>query len=538
MKAFQVWFKENPGHLKKPWLVLGKGPSFRHYDEYGDVDCFTLALNHVVQDISVDLAHCIDIEVIEHCGETILKNARYLVMPWVPHVKGKRGLLYRTYFGPGSHTLADYCHSHPVLKSLADQQRLLWYNLASAPSKLTRKEQPVVDAKGFSASAVVNLLASVGVKQIRTLGIDGGNSYSEAFDKLRDVTLLPTRHQSFDLQFRSISQTIFHCNINLEPLNMEAPIAVYVGTQPEQELATKVLEYSIRRNASMAVRVEPLYEAVEKANIDIPTPVAKAQQPKTPFSFQRFAIPQLKNFQGRAIYLDSDMQVFQDIRKIWEMPFNGAEVLSVNESKASGRRPQFSVMLLDCGALRWDPSDLIRGLDEGRWSYQQLMYEMCAAERVSDSIPACWNELERYHRDYTALTHYTEMNTQPWLSTQNLLGKIWCQELFDAIESEFIDKKLLQAHIDRGWVRPSLMYQLEHRIVDPLLLPGSVVRDDKNIFVLPHRTRAITHKLTGFGQQPNQLQQQARKLYARSRQLIEASQLRPTLGRVKRKLLG
>ncbi len=538
MKSFHQWVKENPEFLEKPWLLLGKGPSYSSCDQINANAYYTIGLNHVVQDRPVDLAHCIDIEVLEHCSDTLSTNAGYLVMPWVPHVKGKRGLLRRTYFGPDNLTLEDYCDTYPVLREMADQHRLLWYNLASSPRGLFRAGYPSIDAGGFSASAVINLLSSVGVREIRTLGIDGGNRYSHSFEHLKKTTLLPTRHQSFDVQFKAIAKTLFENHINLEPLNMESPIRIYVGTQPEQELATRVLEYSIKKSTSMAVVVEPLYKAIEEADIRIPQPKRKSQRGKTPFSFQRFAIPMLKGFSGRAIYLDSDMQVFRDIREVWSLPFEDAQILSVNETSAGGRRPQFSVMLIDCEALRWNPTKLIEGLDEGRWSYDDLMYKMVAAPNISASIPGYWNELERYNETQTGLTHYTEMNTQPWLNSRNLLGKIWCRDLFQAIEDQFIDSEMITDHIQRGWVRPSLGYQLEHGIVDPLLLPKRIVRADDVGFVPPHRTMTLTHKLTGYGTTPGPLQMLARRIYARARWLLELSQLRPLMARIKRRVLG
>src|SRR5689334_22832572 len=132
------------------------------------------------------------------------------------------------------------------------------------------------------------------------------------------------------------------------------PIRVYVGSQEAQMLAVKVLEFSIRRQASLPVEVFPLHHT----QIEFPLPKDVRNRPRTPFSFQRFYIPALAGFQGRAIYLDSDMQVFRDIRELWTLPFEGADLLAVREPGESGRRPQFSVMLLDCDALAWNLSDI------------------------------------------------------------------------------------------------------------------------------------------------------------------------------------
>ena len=113
----------------------------------------------------------------------------------------------------------------------------------------------------------------------------------------------------------------------------ETPVRVYVGSQDAQMLAVKVLEFSIRRHTTADVVVFPLHEA----KIEFPTPREVKNRPRTPFSFQRFYIPALQGQRGRAIYLDSDMQVFRDIQELWNMPFDGADLLAAREPGASGR---------------------------------------------------------------------------------------------------------------------------------------------------------------------------------------------------------
>ena len=272
-------------------------------------------------------------------------------------------------------------------------------------------------------------------------------------------------------------------------------IKIYVGTQPEQMLALKVLEYSIRQHTTMAVEVIPLFAAVAEAGIEIPTPKNPQNLPRTPFSFQRFAIPALNNYQGRAIYLDSDMQVFQDISQLWEWDFNGADLLSVYEPADSGRIPQFSVMVLNCQQLFWNVKELVEDLDGGKWTYQQFILEMAPAQRIARVLPTVWNELERYQEGKTALTHYTDMPTQPWLSTINPLGWLWSQELLNAIADDFISKEFVLQEVQRGWVRPSLLYQLENNIIDPLQLPQSEIKRDHWQFLPPHAVKPPMNRI-------------------------------------------
>jgi hypothetical protein len=527
MKPFIDWLKE-ASFDHEPWLILGKGPSFSKLASLEPRGFRTIALNHAVRECVVDVAHAIDIEVIEQCGTAIDANARFLVMPWIPHVRSTRGIIgSEVFFKPSDFDLMQWCARIPVLRRLSDAGRLLWYNLATAPKP--HLDQPVIRAKGFSASAVVNLLAEAGVKRVRTLGVDGGSAYSAVFDDLKTTTLLQTPHQSFDIQFEEIARCLYTRALDLAPLDVEQPLVVYVGTEPEQMLAVRVLEHSIRRHTSMNVVVRPLFEAIAEAGIDIPMPRHRANAPRTPFSFQRFAIPALKAYRGRAIYLDSDMLVFDDLRQLWRWPMDGNQLLAVQRMDDSERSPQFSVMVLDCEALAWNPEQLIRALDDGKWTYDDLMKRMAPAERIGITLPRRWNELERYTEGETALLHFTDMNTQPWLSADNVHGHLWCAELIEALEAKFIDPDLVREHVHRGWVRPSLLHQIDHRIVDPLLLPAKARNADGG-FVPPHRRlRAARRRL----ESPHHA---AQRLFALSRHLFTSSGAKDLLRRVRRRV--
>jgi hypothetical protein len=443
MKNFFDWFSE-AGERGTPWLMLGKGPSFDKRHEY-DLDRYELlSLNHVVRELPVAVAHMIDIDVATTCADAIERNAQVLVMPWYPHEKNL----------VGSKTLAQWAGEVPVLKRLSDAGRLLWYDLST--SRQRHGDRPVVRATSFSAEAALHLLALAGVPRIRSLGVDGGASYGNAFDDLKNVTRLNNGHATYDLQFEGFARTLLATGVDFAPLDLESPIRVYVGSQEEQMLAVRVLEYSIRRHTSMTVQVVPLHTA----GIEFPTPKDRANWPRTPFSFQRFTIPMLAGHRGRAIYLDSDMQVFHDLRALWTLPFDGADLLAAREADETSRRPQFSVMLLDCARLDWTPAAVIDALDSGRLDYAQLMHEMALARQVRAAIPAEWNSLEHYEAGKTRLLHYTDMDTQPWVHRGNPLGGLWVRELARAIDDRFITLDEVREHVARGWVRPSLLGEL------------------------------------------------------------------------------
>ncbi|HYG79319.1 MAG TPA: hypothetical protein VD861_02970, partial [Pyrinomonadaceae bacterium] len=158
--------------------------------------------------------------------------------------------------------------------------------------------------------------------------------------------------------------------------------------------------------------------------------------------------------------------VFKDIRRLWTLPFDGADLLAAREHGGDGRRPQFSVMLLDCASLGWDIRAIVGSLDRGEFSYEQLMFEMPVAKRLRASIEPAWNSLEHFSRGETALLHYTDMERQPWLSRHNPLNSFWTRELLEAIDGGRITSAEVEEHVRRGYVRPSLLHQVDKRITD------------------------------------------------------------------------
>jgi hypothetical protein len=429
----------------KEWLILGKGPSYSHVKNINPNDYYTCSLNHVVREHPVDLAHIIDIDVVQDCKDTIERNARFLVLPFFPHVNQKST----------KKTIYEFVDQMPILKSLKKQGRLIWYNLSTSKQRVG--SSPVIEAKFFSAEAAVNILATCGVKTIRSLGIDGGNAYASNYEDLKNKTLLANKHSTFDRQFENITRTIRTKKIFYAPLHKEAPIRVFVGTDKTQMLAARVLEYSIKKYASMSVDFIPL--------VDLPVPMPRdpKNRPRTGFSFSRFLIPSLCGYKGRAIYLDADMLVLNDIAKLWDIPMDGADILCAEQPTEKGRIRQYSVMLLNCCNLLWKIDEIVTGLDEGRSNYVELMHEFClvSPEKIAATLPCEWNSLEYYERGKTCLIHYTDMPTQPWVSLRNRHGGVWYNMLREAIAEGFIARGELYQEVEQGHVIPTLPQRIK-----------------------------------------------------------------------------
>jgi len=252
---------------------------------------------------------------------------------------------------------------------------------------------------------------------------------------------------------------------------MSDTVRVYVGTDRSQLLAVKVLEHSIKRHTSLLVEVYPMLDL----------PVRAPQDPqnwkRTGFSFSRFCIPALAGYQGKALYLDADMLVFRDIAELWSIPFDQAKVVIQEElpearqethekfGAPSKRIKQCAVMLLDCGNLDWKIDSIIDALDNNEYDYDQLMYDLCilAPTDIKYGVPFEWNSLEFYAGGKTGLIHYTDMATQPWVSSQNPYGYLWLNELYLMLNNGALSWDEFQHEIDSGYFRPSLVPDLKYR---------------------------------------------------------------------------
>jgi len=280
-------------------------------------------------------------------------------------------------------------------------------------------------------------------------------------------------------------------------MSSNEPVRVYVGADRSQQLAVDVLAHSIKRHTRAPVEVIPM--------IDLPVP--KPRDPRngqrTGFSFSRFCIPKLAGYRGKAIYMDADMQVFTDILGLWNLPFNGAKVLIqeevqhldrtlAKENAPSTRRKQCSVMLLDCSRLDWDVEQIVAGLDAGRYTYEQLMADMCLLkeEEIAYDVPFEWNSLEHFDQN-TCLIHYTDMGTQPWVSCRNPHGERWFQEVRHMLQSGALQWAAIEAEVREGYFRPSLLREIRIGARVPAVLKGLFNRwneaTDRAAGYVPHR---------------------------------------------------
>lgn len=419
-----------------PALILGKGPSFREPTSVEKHHFITIGLNHVCRETKVDVAHIIDIDVINQLGDKLYDNAHFLFMPYHPHAGWRPHPTVR---------LADLCTSHTIISKMASEGRVFGYNLSTI--KATVGDSPVVNAKYYSAEAAVDLLAKLGVKQIRTLGIDGGNQQSPSFNDLTHYN----KERGYDLQWKGIRKSIATYHLDYAPLGTESPIRIFIGAGVQQTVPALVLKHSILKYVTMSVDV------IIMSDWKHPMPKDPRNYPRTPFSFQRFMIPEKCGYKGHAIYMDSDMLVFGDVKDIWTLK-SDSDIVAMRNDDVDKHRAKYAVVWFNCARSIFDIKSLVSALDDGSLSYDDLVFNFAPAMNIQDGWNPRWNDLENYEEGKTKLLHLTEMYNQPWLANPNHpLGHLWFSELKEAVADGSIDINLIEDHVIKGWILPKCL---------------------------------------------------------------------------------
>lgn len=90
-------------------------------------------------------------------------------------------------------------------------------------------------------------------------------------------------------------------------------INIFIGYDPKEAVCYSVCSNSITRLASYPVAITPLNLA------NIPEYNEIHTDGSTEFSYSRFLVPYLMNYQGWAIYMDCDMVLHSDISELWNL---------------------------------------------------------------------------------------------------------------------------------------------------------------------------------------------------------------------------
>jgi lipopolysaccharide biosynthesis glycosyltransferase len=192
-------------------------------------------------------------------------------------------------------------------------------------------------------------------------------------------------------------------------------IPILIGYDSKVKIAYHVLSESILRNSSTPVTISPI-NLNNLKNI-----YTRKQDPfaSTEFSFSRFLVPHLMNYNGWAIFMDSDMVMLSDITELWNLrnekyaiqvckhdytPTSKNKFLGNNQTIYT-KKNWSSLMLMDCSKCKTLTPEYVNtksGLELHQFKWLD--------ENLIGSIPLEWNWLVGeypYKKDVHNI-HFTE----------------------------------------------------------------------------------------------------------------------------------
>lgn len=244
-------------------------------------------------------------------------------------------------------------------------------------------------------------------------------------------------------------------------------VRIFIGSGEQSLLERKVLIYSLHKHSRRELNIQVFngtHNAIEsggEAPRLAPLPLPLKYRNLTEFSLYRYLIPEVCSFQGRAIYLDSDMVCLADVGELFDTPLYGSDFLAKREySDRDGEKMWgLSAMLIDNERCRFDLDRVFKEIDEGLYTYLEFSqmgkrFLNVHNYRIGELDPQ-WNVFDR--RDaQTKLIHYTDLNTQPWKFHNHPYGDTWFAYLREAQAAGWISERDINLTIQRGYARPDL----------------------------------------------------------------------------------
>lgn len=284
---------------------------------------------------------------------------------------------------------------------------------------------------------------------------------------------------------------------------------VFIHTNAAQLLGAKVSAYSLQRASQSPDKFDVQIIELEnqqhlmkhdgdtflRDNEKVAWQYAELQS----FTLTRFLPPQLMNYEGRSVVIDPDIFAVGDVYDLLSRDMEGKAVLC-RQSK-NGRSYATSCMLMDNAKLtHWKWEEQIDELFAHKRDYQPwIVLELEPQESIGLFEPE-WNDFDKLDKE-TQLLHNTRRTTQPWKTGlafqdlhrisadaqkkpgsslrdkfRSLLGKRphihqphpdqKQQDLFfgflrECLEKGVVSQELLQAEIDREYLRPDALKVLE-----------------------------------------------------------------------------
>ena len=200
-------------------------------------------------------------------------------------------------------------------------------------------------------------------------------------------------------------------------------LKVFIGYDPRQAVSYNVCQHSIILRTTCPVSINPLI--IETLPIK--------RQGLTPFTWSRFLVPYLSNFEGISIFLDADIILQSDINELIELlkkKYSNEEIPAVSVIKGTQKFEWASVMVFNCAH-----SDNKILTPEYIENTTENLHKISWTNEIGE-IPKIWNHLVGYDRTCTEegeeykvkLIHYTQ-GVPAWKETIDCeLSEEWQKE--------------------------------------------------------------------------------------------------------------
>lgn len=177
-------------------------------------------------------------------------------------------------------------------------------------------------------------------------------------------------------------------------------LRIFIGTDPRQPVAPTVLAHSIIANCSQPVAITFLTLHT--------LPITR--KGLTEFTYSRYLVPWLCDYEGQALFLDADMVVDHDIAELFKL---GNPDCGVSVVKNAARFEWPSLMLFDCDMCKRLTPDLIEN--------ETPQHMEVWSDNGIGALPPEWNYIVGYPYNselQPKLIHYTA-GIPIWPETKN-----------------------------------------------------------------------------------------------------------------------
>jgi hypothetical protein len=203
---------------------------------------------------------------------------------------------------------------------------------------------------------------------------------------------------------------------------------VFIHTNDKQILGAKLAEYAFKNKSASPdafdvklIRLEEtdhLYKREGHSYLRKGKSAVWKNNDLQSFSPLRMLVPQLMNYQGKALLVDPDVFALGDVYDLLNMDMNGKAIICrhVPGGYRGNGNPYYatSVMLLDCEKLKhWKWNDHIDMLFNKTMDYGDWISLKNENPKTIGALGAEWNDFDTL-TPQTKLLHTTERMTQPW----------------------------------------------------------------------------------------------------------------------------